>query len=157
MLLDKNKEGGMVDVNKDDMVNKKDLEAAKKELLDKLTSKNEFQQEVAKLATKEELKQEVAKLSTRESLEIVATEVVKHSAEIAEIKIELKHINLRIEQMRGHFDNKFDIVLNAIDGVAKELSDMRTEKAAVDHSLTRHEERLDDHEVRIERLEMKRA
>ncbi len=59
--------------------------------------------------------------------------------------------------MRGHFDNKFDIVLNAIDGVAKELSDMRTEKAAVDHSLTRHEERLDDHEVRIERLEMKRA
>ena len=142
--MPKTKGNKMADKSKNDVATKSDLNTLKKELLDSL-------------ASKKELKEETAKLSTKASLEVVASEVLRHSGEIAEIKFELKNINVRIDQMQDHFDNKFDIVLRAIDNVASELSNSRSEKAAIDHALIRHDDKLDDHEIRIERLELKRA
>ncbi|MDZ7332048.1 MAG: hypothetical protein ONB13_05530 [candidate division KSB1 bacterium] len=119
----------------------------------KLATKEELRQEVAKLATKEELKQEVAKLATREALEVVATQVLKNTNDIEAIKNELKVINYRLDRLEEKFDTKFNLVLDAVDKVFKELTNHRTERAAVDSALNRHVLRLEDHEQRIQKLE----
>lgn len=141
----------MAELLKEAPASKKELDAAKKELLDKLVSKEEF-------------KQVVAELATRESLEVVANEVVRLSSGMADVKGELNEIKWRMGQMEEKvtsletkFDEKFDILLNAVDGVANKFDILITEKAAIDHALTRQDERLDTHEVRIRRLEKKIA
>ncbi|MCI0496052.1 DUF1664 domain-containing protein, partial [candidate division KSB1 bacterium] len=137
--------------------------ATKEELkqeIAKLATKEELKQEVAKLATKEELRQATSKLATREAVEVLANQVLKNTIDIDEIKTELKSINHKVYLMQDKIDRldekldyKFNMVLNAVDNVLKEITNNRTEKAAYGHTLTRHEGRLENHEKRINILE----
>lgn len=157
-----------------DQITKKDLQNLEQKLLNKLVSKEEFEQKIGdlatkeeleqvreelleKLATKEELKQEVAKLATREALEVVANQVARNTLDIIEIKNDVKEMRWEMSDMRHEFDHKFNVVLTGMDNVVKELQDMRTEQAAVNHALFRHDDRLEEHDGRIRKLELKRA
>jgi chromosome segregation ATPase len=107
------------------------------------------------------------KLATREAVDVLANQVLKNTDAIDDIKTELQTINLRIDRMQVRIekmddkidrldeklDYKFNIVLNAVDNVLKEITNNRTEKAAYGHALTRHEGRLENHEKRINILE----
>jgi len=145
---------------------KKDLSDLKDELLQRLVSKDEFdqkiatlatkqelKQEVAKLATKEDLKQEFAKLATREALEAVANQVAKNTDDIVVIKYDIKGMKWDMGQMREEMNDKFNMVMNAFDKIMKGFDDQRAENAAFHHALLRHENRLDDHDHRIGKLE----
>jgi len=59
--------------------------------------------------------------------------------------------------MREEITSKFDAVLTGLDKISGEISNNRTEQAAIDHALTRHDNRFDDHEIRITQLERKIA
>jgi predicted nucleic acid-binding Zn-ribbon protein len=48
-------------------------------------------------------------------------------------------------------------ILVIVDGIAKKMDDFQTEKAAGEQTFRRNEHRIDDHEVRIQTLETKRA
>jgi len=161
----------------DESATKKELEQVKDELLAKLVSKDEFNQTVAKLATKEELKQEVAKLATKEELKRevakLATKkdlkklqktVDQHSVDIAELKTDMKVVKWELSELRDEVrvnkkehDQRFDRVMQSLDGISGQLIDIKTEMAAMNYTFRQHEERLDDHEVRITNLEEKSA
>jgi len=173
----------MADLSKNDVATKNDLENLKKELLGilvskkdfkeqsdllatkaefkqelaKLVTKEEFRQELAKLVTKEEFKQELAKVSTKESVEVVARQVLKNTNDIASLRTEMRMGFNRVDDRLDSLESKFDIMMSIIDGIAKQLQNSRTEKAAIDHALTRHEDKLDSHEVRITHLEQQIA
>jgi chromosome segregation ATPase len=117
----------------------------------KLATKEELKREVAKLATKEELKREVAKLVTKEEfkreIDKLASQGALHATEIQELK---QHV----ARLESTMNTKFDVVLQAIDGLAAKFDEHKTEHTAVQHSLLRHDRRLGDHERRIEKLEV---
>jgi len=121
----------------------------------KLATKEELRQEVAKLATKEELRQEVAKLSTKESVEILANQVMRNTNDIADIKIELIGIRSEISEFRNDVNIKFDRIMTVVDHINQQFERSNIEKLATDHALHRHEEKIDNHETRISRLEKK--
>lgn len=133
------------------------IETTKQELLGKLASKEQLQQEVAKLATKEELQREIAKLATKEELrQEVAKLATKKELERANRSIEiLANQVANNTQSIENMDHKIDMVLEAIDGVVSEIKDLKVEKSAIDHGLRRHDTRLDNHETRIHALESK--
>jgi len=163
----------MENIIDNEKVTRKDLFDLEERLTKKLVSKEEFEQKtaelatkeelkqaVAKLATKEELKQETSKLATREAVDVLANQVAKNTLDIEGIKNQLKNINHRIvliedkiDRVDEKLDNKFNTVLNAVDTVLREITNNRTEKAAIDHALIRHDNRFDDHEKRIRKLE----
>ena len=62
---------------------------------------------------------------------------------------------LEIQKLRGEMNDKFNMVLTAIDGLSGQISDSRTEKAAGEHTLSGHEKNLDEHGERIMQLEQK--
>lgn len=155
-------------------LSKKDLVSLEKRLLSKIeeasakaATKEELKTEVAKLATKEELKAETAKLSTKESVEVVAREVLKHSrdieglrTDIAEVKGDVKILKWEMGQLSEKMDTlqeNFHIVLNAVDNMSAKFDIFITEKVAIDHALSRQDIKIDNHEVRIQRLEMEIA
>ena len=148
----------MADATQNDVATKKDLK----------NLQIDFKKELSKYATKEELKELetrlINKLASKESVEIVAAQVLKNSNDISELKSEVVILNKKMdsgfEQLGSRLDsleNKFGVMMNAIDGIARDLKDGKTEKAAVDHSLNRHEQRIDDHETRINKLERNSA
>ncbi|MCU0642971.1 MAG: DUF1664 domain-containing protein [bacterium] len=139
----------------DEKVTRKDLLDLEERLIGKLSSKEELDQKIAKLATKEELKQEVAKLATREALEVVANQVMKNTNDIENIKTELQAINHKIDRLEEKFDYKFNMVLDAVDNVLKEVTNNRTEKVGYGHTMNRHEGRIENHEKRIKKLEQR--
>lgn len=170
----------MADSTKDDVATKKDLEHLKIELSSELKKelrkyatktdlKNlhiDFKKELSKYATKEELKELetrlIDQLASKESVSIIAAQVLKNSNDITDIKKEVMVLNRKVDtgfkQVGSRIDsleNKFGVMMNAIDGIARDLKDDNTEKSAVDHSLNRHERRIDDHEARIKKLEGK--
>jgi len=128
-----------------------------REELAKLVTKEEFRQELAKLVTKEEFREELAKVATRKSVEVLANQVLKNTNDITEIKVRLNDIDWKIGDLREEIKMKFDAILNAVDNLSRKYDDDRTEKAAIDHALTRHEDKLDSHEVRITHLEQQIA
>jgi hypothetical protein len=122
-----------------DRLTKEDLDALRQELLAKLASK----EEIAKLATKEEIsklatKEEHAKL--RESFDRLAGKFVS-----LEIHVETKE----------DANKKYNSLMNAIDGLAKNFDDYRIEKIAADAEFRRQQKQIDDHEKRITRIEKK--
>lgn len=117
----------------------------------KLATKEELQREVAKLVTKEEFKREIAKLATKEELEIVRRRLDEVASQGALHVIDIQELKQNIVSM----NTKLDVVLQAIDGLAGKVESYKTEQAAVLHSLSRHDRRLDDHERRIEKLEVR--
>ena len=138
----------MGDISKEDPVSKQDFIELKKEL-------------TAGLATKEELKslreELLDKLASKEAVEVVARQVLQNTNDISQIKVELKNINWKIDDIREDIKSKFDAVLTGLDQISGEISNNRTEKAAIDHALSRHDNRFEDHEIRITQLERKSA
>jgi len=129
-----------------------------------LATKEELDQKIATLATKEELDQKIATLATKEALEVVARQGAINTRDISEMKGDIKVLKWEMGQMREEiksletkFDKKFDVLITAVDGIAKELMDMRTEKVATEHVLNRHETKLENHDKRIRKLELKKA
>jgi chromosome segregation ATPase len=160
----------MADLSKDETLTKKDFVNFKKELLDILPTKNELKQELSQYITKDDLKkelaqfvtktefrQELAKVATKEAVEVVARQVLKNTTDIVEIKAKLNDIDWKIEDIREDIKNKFDVIIISLDKLSGEISNNRTEKAAIDHALMRHEERFEKHETRISQLERKCA
>ncbi len=124
----------------------KDMDTLKEELLRKLASKEELKklatkEELKKLATKEELK----KLATKDELHQVENKLIK---EIIKIKTEIATLETKADA-----EKRFNLIMQAIDGLAAKIDSYNTEKAAVDHSLKRHDTQIEDHEHRITKLE----
>jgi chromosome segregation ATPase len=140
-----------VNSSKKQTATKADLKALERRQKATFVSKSDFKREVAKLATKEELKREVAKLVTKEEfkreIDKLASQGALHATEIQELK---QHV----ARLESTMNTKFDVVLQAIDGLAAKFDEHKTEHAAVQHSLLRHDRRLGDHERRIEKLEV---
>jgi len=133
------------------LATKNDLEAVEQRLMVKLATKEELRQEVAKLATKEELEK------VKKSLERVANQVALNTTDITEIKHNVSRLESVMSAKFEQVHEKFDVVLQAIDGLAGKVDSYHTEKAAVDHGLRRHDKRLDEHESRIANVEAKLA
>jgi len=147
----------MAELSREDLATKKDLEDLKKELLDNLASKKELKQELSQYITKEEFARELAKLATKENVEVVARQVLKNTNDIAALKTEMRMGFNRVDDRLDSLETKFDIMMSAIDGIAKEFQNGRTEQAAIDHALSRHDNQIDDHEMRIKKLERRIA
>jgi len=112
-----------------ELATKKDLEATKQELLKELATK----------ASKEDLKN----YATKDDLKNLATK--------ADLKIEIGEVEKRLSRT----ESKVDRILEIVDGLAGQFDDYKKEKAAAEHTFTRHEGRLDNHEMRIKALEEK--
>lgn len=151
----------MENLASNDQITRKDLLDLEERLTNKLVSKEELKEVVSKLATKEDLKNETSKLATRETVEVLAIQVLKNTTDIDEIKTELKSVNNKIfslhdkiDRIDEKFESKFNMILNAVDNVLKEVTNNRVEKTAIDHALVRQDDRLDNHEKRIRKLEL---
>ncbi|MFQ5637395.1 MAG: hypothetical protein ACE5IR_05320 [bacterium] len=150
-----------------DNVTKQELENTKQELLDKLVTKKEFRTEIDKLVTKTEFRSEIKRLDG--SIELLANQVGKNTLEIQKLRGEMNGLHSEMNGLRGEMaelrsevdelrtdmNNKFNTVLSAIDGLAGQIRDMHTEKAAGEHTFRRHENRLDEHDLRIKKIEEK--
>jgi adenosyl cobinamide kinase/adenosyl cobinamide phosphate guanylyltransferase len=112
-------------MSENELATKKDFNDQKEELLQRLVNKDEFDQRIATLATKEELDQEIATLSTKDALEVVANEVARNTVAIIELTREVRY---GFQNLRQEISNKFETVMKALNGIAKELADMRAER-----------------------------
>ena len=124
-------------ISSEETSTKKDLLDLKKELMDKLATKDEIQ----KLATKDEIK----KLATKEELYEVENKLI---GEIVWLKTEISKLETKAEAER-----KFNLIMQAIDNLTAKIDAYQAEKAAIDHALGRHETLIEDHESRIQKLE----
>ncbi|MCU0644012.1 MAG: hypothetical protein MUC94_07090 [bacterium] len=136
-----------------EVATKTDLDVLKHELLDKLVDKDQHQKDMAKLATKEELNQAVAKLATKEQL----NQAVAKLATKEELKWEINELRREIKQIDERHNQRYEKIIVTLDGIAGLLQNGRVEKAATEASFQRHERTLDDHEHRIEQLELQHA
>ena len=91
-----------------------------------------------RLVSKDEFDQKIAPLATRASLEVVANQVAKNTDDIVVIKYDIKEMKLEMGQMREEMNNKFNMVMNAFDKIMKGFDDQRAENAAFHHALLRH-------------------
>ena len=103
----------MSSLSKEDTASKKYLDHLKKDLLDKLVSKEDLKN------LREEF---LSKLATRGAVEVVARHVLQNTKDISEIKIVLKNINWKIDDMREEITSKFDAVLTGLDKISGEIS-----------------------------------
>lgn len=113
---------------------------ATKDDLKKLATKDELK----KLATKSELK----KLATKDELKKVDQKVDRVITAVVNIQHDLTKFETKADA-----DRRFDLLMQAIDGLAGRIDDYMVEKAATDHALTRHDNLFEDHEKRIKNLE----
>ncbi|MCI0496387.1 hypothetical protein L0Z72_15380 [candidate division KSB1 bacterium] len=164
---------------KNEVATKTDLDILKHELLDKLVDKEQHQKDMATLATKEELNQAVAKLATKEELnqavaklatkdelrqavaKLATKEELKQAvAKLAtkeELKWEINELRREIKQIDERHNQRYEKILVTLDGIAGLLQNGRVEKAATEATFQRHKRTLDDHEHRIEQLELQHA
>jgi len=174
-----NKGCEMNDSIMDKPATKRDIENLRQELTGKMATKEELKklatkEEIKKLATKEEIKklatkEEIKKLATKEEIKKLATkEEIKKLESLT--KKEFKRVDKRLDTLssavsklqyqmsfvvtKDEFDKKLDHLLTAIDGLTQKITDSQTEKAAAEHTFQRHERKLEDHEQRIEQLEI---
>ena len=129
---------------------KNTVESSKNELLEKLASKKELKQEVSKLAIKGELK------NLEKRFEALTKKVEKNSADIVELRIEIVHMreDMKKLKIKEDADKKFYTLLHAIEGLAAKIDAYQAQKAATDHALQRHDNKLENHEKRIGKLEI---
>lgn len=111
----------------DKETHKQDLENLKKELLDKLVDKDTYKKELVKLATKDLLRWEI------------------------------HEVRKDLNDFKEQNNQKLDMLLSSIDGLAKLITNGQVEKAASEATFQPHEQWLEDHENRIGRLERKSA
>jgi len=115
---------------------KEDIQNVKNELLAKMVDKEQYQKDMAQLVTKEELKKELSKFTTKDELRF----------EIGELRKDMK-------AMDEKHDQRYNRILEFMDGIAGEISNNRIEKVASEATFQRHERKLEDHDMRIGRLE----
>jgi len=135
-------------------VTKSDLKAFEQRQNASLVSKTEFKRKVATLVTKAEFNREIAKLATKEELEIVRKKLEDVASQVALHTTDIRELKQNLARVESTMNTKFDVVLQAIDGLAGKIDSHMTEHAAVQHGLSRHDRQLDDHERRIEKLEV---
>jgi len=135
-------------------VTKSDLEAFERRQKASFVSKTEFKRKIATLVTKAEFKREIAKLATKEELEIVRKKLDDVASQVALNTTDIRELKQNLARVESTMNAKLDVVLQAIDGLAGKIDRPQTEQAAVLHSLSRHDRQLDDHERRIEKLEV---
>jgi len=104
-------------------------------------TKNELQKEIATVRTELNSKIDSVEDKLDRRIEHVAVAVVQVSADLQEFKQETR--------------KQHNEVMTAVDGLAKMVTDTRTEIAAFNHAFNRHEKTLEDHETRIGLLERK--
>ncbi|MFQ5708950.1 MAG: hypothetical protein ACE5HO_15945 [bacterium] len=126
--------------------------------MDKLVSKEQFQKEVGRLASQERLDAEVAKLATKEelakvntTLESVAVQVAVNTTDIKGLKFKMGEVVERLDSLENRMDQRFDMVMEVLDGIVVRLDRHDTERAAAEHTFLRHGNRLDDHESAYKR------
>ncbi|OGC01997.1 hypothetical protein A2V82_12650 [candidate division KSB1 bacterium RBG_16_48_16] len=123
----------MDDLMKERPATIQDIDNLRQELLSKLASK----EEIKKLATKEEIK----KLATQESLDNLAAIVFQQQHQMS------------LLETKEDANKKFDLVMSAIDGLAKNIENHYIELKSGDSTFRRHERQLENHEDRIKVLE----
>ena len=69
-------------------------------------------------------------------------------------KIVRMEYQMSLFETKEDADRKFDILLTAIDGLTKKVTDFQTEIRSSERTFQRHEEKLENHEKRIDSLEM---
>jgi hypothetical protein len=125
-------------------------------------TRSEFQTEIKKLATKEDLK----KFATKKDLEKFATKkdmqklAENTNKEIRRLDGKIDWVAAKVMENREYIDEKFNLVLNKLDGLAGVFDVIRTEQVATDAAITRidnnnevQDKKLTDHEYRISTLE----
>ena len=142
---------------KNEVATKKDIEALKNKLLDKMVDKDQYQKDMAQLVTKEEFKKELDKLLTKEEFREQLKKEYSRYATKDELRFEINELRKEMREANERHDQRYNKILEILDGIAKQISNSRVEKAAVEATLQRHERKLEDHQVRIERLESKRT
>jgi predicted nucleic acid-binding Zn-ribbon protein len=136
----------MLERRPDAYVTNADLDA----VVSQLATKAELQAAVSKLATKEELRAAVSKLATKAELDSavgrLALEIVKVQSDIRDIKQTIGGLSTKADMER---------IMTAIDSFANKAVSYDNARTLHGHKLTEHSDKLDDHEVRISRLEGK--
>ncbi|MFQ5637394.1 MAG: hypothetical protein ACE5IR_05315 [bacterium] len=129
---------------------KQELQETKQELLDKIDTR----------VSKEDFYREIKRLDG--SIEMLANQVGNNTlgiktlgGEVSSLRGEVYSLREEMNDRFGDMNDKFNTVLSALDGLAGQISDMHTEKAAGEHTFRRHEKKLDNHETRISALEQK--
>jgi len=131
---------------------KQDIENLRQELTNNMATKDELKklatkEEIKKLATKDELKK--LELFTKEEFKKVDKRLNSISQAVSQIQYQMTFFETKDES-----DRKFNVLLTSIDGLTQKITDSQTEKAAAEHTFQRHERKLENHEERIEQLEM---
>lgn len=146
---------------KNEPVTKQDFESLKKELFDNFASKQDLDKQknelLEKLVDKETHKKDLESLRNELLDKLVDKETHKKDIEPLATKDMLRwesyEIRKEVSDLRDEVKEKFDIVLSAIDGIAKQFTDYQIEKAASEGTFQRHERWLENHDERIEQLE----
>ncbi len=115
----------MASTNEQKPVTKKELDMTKQELL-------------GRLACKEDLKQ----FATKKDVEILAIQIANLTQRMISVENQLIAVQ-----------DTSNLILEIVEGIAKKIDDAQTETAATNHTFRRHENRLKNHEERIETLE----
>jgi len=140
----------------------------------------EFKTEIKKLAAKEDLekfatkkdlekfakKEDLKKFATKKDLEKFATKkdveklAENTNKEIRRLDGKIDWVASKVMETREYVDEKFNLVINKLDGIAGVLDVIRTEQVATDAAIMRiddknevQDKKLIDHEYRISNLE----
>lgn len=96
----------------------------KRELLGRLASKEDFEQFI-----------------TKKDVGILAIQIANLIQRMASVENQLS-----VAQ------DTSNLILEIVDGIAKKIDDAQTENATTNYAFRRHENRLEDHEERIETI-----
>ena len=149
-----NRGNKMNDSMLDKSATKRDLEKLGNELTDNLATKDELKklelttkEEFKKVATKEELKK--LELTTKKEFK----KVDKRINNLTQIIVQMQH-QMTLLETKADAERKFNIIITMIDGLTQKVTDFQTEMRAGERTFQRHEDKLENHERRIESLEM---
>ena len=125
---------------------KKDLDELRDGLKAEL-QKYATKDDLKKFATKDDLKKFATKddlkaFAKKVDLDRVAKQVAINTVEILNIKSELRGVH-----------TKLDFLVEAMSGIAGDLKNNRLERTSISSALDRHENKIENHEIRIRQLE----
>ena len=129
---------------------KKDLQELKNDIL--TSRKQDIKEAVAHLATKEELRKAVAPLATKDELHAVEKRL---DTRLTRVEFAVVDIQQRMSEFvtKKEFNERFDYLVGLLEGMTAKIDEGRVERAAILHALNRHDDKLEDHESRISKLE----
>ncbi|MBN1895025.1 hypothetical protein JW906_11040 [bacterium] len=128
----------------------KEIAATKTGLRKEITaSKNELT-----TSFKAELREEIATVRTELTGRIDSVEN-KLDRRIEHVAVAVVQVSADLNEFKQETRERFNEVMNSMDGLAKNLMDVKTEMIEFNHAFNRHENTLEDHEARIGVLEGK--